>query len=51
MLCVVLNEKFASGCHHSQVDDVVSLCLNAAQDLADEVSLHTVGLDEDESVV
>jgi hypothetical protein len=48
---VVLNEEFPTGCHHAQVNDVVTLRFDSSENLADEVSFDPVRFDEHEGVV
>jgi hypothetical protein len=48
---VVLNEEFPTGCQHGEVNDVVTLGFDSAENFADEVSFDPVRFDEHEGVV
>src|SRR5690606_38826261 len=50
VLGVVRGEEFALGGELADVDDLVSLALDAREDLAGELTLDAVGLDEDEGL-
>ena len=50
VLGVVRGEQVAVGLQHADVDELVPLRLDAAQDLAGQVAGDAVGLDEDEGL-